>query len=232
MKKILSVVLALAMTFALCTTVFAADPVVKVTTTPATDEASAVENTNKWSIPVTSGYENNATKADDQYYVVVEWEVTTTLKYTIGNDDYVWTVQKNATSADSTALDKPTNAGYVVGGKWDNAGEASVKVTLTNWSNCAINAKLDWVASTNTVDGVETNIVTTTTFDSDAAPATTKTLNATAAYTGELPGGTDLNLTTTGVAVSSTLNIKVTDGAISKANATIGTLTVTVMKAA
>ena len=234
MKKFLSAVLALAMAFALCTTAFAADPTVKVTTTPAADEASANINTNSWEIPVTAAYEKkNATKADvdTKYYVVVEWECTNKdLTYTVGKDTYEWTVE----GADAASNAKPTSAGYIVTPSTDVqwSGSATYNVTVTNWSNAKVDAKLSWAPATK-AGNVTEDIVTTTKFD--AAEAIEKTLNLNAADNGiDLPASTNRNLVTAENAptASSAVNIVVTDGAISAPDTNIGTLTVTVTKVA
>ena len=232
MKKFLSAVLALAMAFALCTTAFAANPTVKVTTTPAADEASANINENSWQVHVPAGYvKETATKADvtTKYYVVVEWEcVNNSLKYTVGKDSYEWTVE----GADAANNAKPTSAGYTVTPstevKWD--GEANYKVTVTNWSNAKVDAKLSWKAA-ELAGNVTKAIVTTTKFD-DAA-AIEKTLNLNAADKDlALPTATNVGMVTEAPSANSTLNIKVTDGAISAPETNIGTLTVTVTKGA
>ncbi len=240
MKKFLSAVLALAMAFALCTTAFA-DTTVKVTTTPAADEASATTDTNSWQVPVPAEYvKETATKEDveTKFYVVVEWEMmNNTLKYTVGKDSYVWTVaDADGKAADATNNAKPAGAGYTVtkntNGTWDENGEANYKVTVTNWSNAAVNAKLSW-APAKVAGNVTKNIVTTTKFDSDTAAATEKTLNLDAAdKDATLPDDTNVKLVETAPSASSTLNIKVTDGAITANKTNIGTLTVTVTKAA
>ena len=234
MKKFLSAVLALAMAFALCTTAFAADSTVKVTTTPAADEASANINENSWEIPVTAAYDKATATKDDvttKYYVVVEWErVNNSLKYTVGKDSYEWTVE----GADAANNAKPTSAGYTVTPstevKWD--GEANYKVTVTNWSNAKVDAKLSW-APAEVAGNVTKAIVTTTKFDSDTAAATEKTLPLEAADKDlTLPTATNVGMVTEAPSASSTLNIKVTDGAISAPDTNIGTLTITVTKVA
>ena len=242
MKKFLSAVLALAMAFALCTTAFAADPTVKVTTEPAADEGSAALDTNSWQVPVPAQYvKETATKADvtTKYYVVVEWEcMNNSLTYTVGKDTYEWTVADSAGhAADATSNAKPASAGYTVtkntNGTWNENGEANYKVTVTNWSNAKVDAKLSWTPA-GVAGNVTKAIVTTTKFDSDAAAATEKTLTLEAADKDviTLPDDTNVALVNTAPSASSTLNIKVTDGAIAADNTNIGTLTITVINVA
>ena len=163
--------------------------------------------------------------------MVVEWErVNNSLKYTVGKDSYEWTVE----GADAANNAKPTSAGYTVTpsteGKWD--GEANYKVTVTNWSNAKVDAKLSW-APAEVAGNVTKAIVTTTKFDSDTAAATEKTLPLEAADKDlTLPTATNVGMVTEAPSASSTLNIKVTDGAISAPDTNIGTLTITVTKVA
>lgn len=235
MKKFLSAVLALAMAFALCTTAFA-DTTVKVTTTPAADEASANISENSWQIPVTAAYNKETSTKDDvtaKYYVVVEWECTNNnLTCTVGKDTYEWTVK----GADATSNAKPTSAGYTVTPSTDVqwSGSATYNVTVTNWSNTKVDAKLSWAPATK-AGNVTKDIVTTTKFDSDAAAATEKTLPLDAADKDlALPTSTNVSMVTAENApkANSTLNIEVTDGAISAPDTNIGTLTITVIKGA
>ena len=217
MKKFLSAVLALAMAFALCTTAFAASFPVYVTTKDNGDFGDAAGN-KSWPIDIPAQYSNTA-KADEvkaNYYVVVDWTVTSNLKYSVDSNNYTWNVTKETSGA-------PSSAGYTAtDGDW--TGSASVVVNVANWSNRAMKATLAYVDSTNAVANVTKNIITTNTLDKNeltlAAASDLVTGLATTTIT-----ASDLTDNQKG---TSTLNISaVTAGAIDQNNAVIGTLTVT-----
>lgn len=225
MKKFLSAVLALAMAFALCTTAFAEDGIQKAVkdtvtiTTVNTDKEGYVtdgENQVKqWNIDVKAGYADSfdAGQVPAKYYVVLSWEVNSTLKYTIGADSYTWNVydaseKESAEDGFTTA----THAGYKTsGGKW--TGTATVDVKLENWSNRNMAANLSWAAAEGIAAAVGTAVTmneTTITTNSAASADKTATVN-------------------TPVTANTTVSIDGTQmaGAITEAGV-IGTLTVTV----
>lgn len=84
------------------------------------------------------------------YYVELSWTVNSTLTYTVGSDDYVWTVYKNDKTTALTGSEAGTGeAGYAryVQGEGDWSGTAAVEVTLKNWSNVPVKGAVSWTAA-------------------------------------------------------------------------------------
>lgn len=126
MKKIMSLVLALALVLSMGVTVFATGDSGSITVTDPTDPTN-----NSKDINVTAGYtEPKYTVAGTVYHVVVAWSQTGTITYTGDRYTYTW---------------KPGEGDY---GRYDQTGEAAhwtvtdakVAITVTNKSNAAITA--------------------------------------------------------------------------------------------
>ena len=119
MKKIMSLVLALALVLSMGVTVFAEESAT-VETVPGSKDVN-----------VTAGYTAPTYKsAGTVYHVVIGWEQTGTITYTGDQYTYTW---------------KPNDGDY---GKYEQSGEAAhwtvtdakVAITVTNKSNAAITA--------------------------------------------------------------------------------------------
>lgn len=124
MKKILSILLATVMIFSLAITAFAADNI-------ADEEGKASADKD-----VTASYDEGI---KDQtvatvYFVKVDWETQSTLKYFDGTTTYKWNAAE--TKYEEVA---PEDKGW--------SGEATVKVTVTNQSNAEITAAATWNAA-------------------------------------------------------------------------------------
>ncbi len=124
MKKIMSLVLALALVLSMGVTVFATENSGSTTVTDPTKD-------NSKDINVTAGYtEPSYTVAGTVYHVVVAWSQTGTITYTGDQYTYTW---------------KPGEGNY---GRYDQTGvaahwtvtDAKVAITVTNKSNAAITA--------------------------------------------------------------------------------------------
>lgn len=220
MKKITSLILALVMALSLTVTALAAP------TTVIIKEASGTSGEIK--VPATGHVTAfDASKVTDTYYVVMKWEVNSTLTYTLGEDDYKWNVynetnEKLTNSTTTPADTTPATAKYVAEGAW--SGNATVKVGVTNWSNVAITATPTWA------DGVKgTGSVT-----EDIEVAAMKNLLAKDIEAASKDKGLDDVVTTADVTETSVVDVTIDSsnitGAIGDGNATIGTLTVTIAK--
>lgn len=126
MKKIMSLVLALALVLSMGVTVFAEENSGSTIVTDPTDSANNSKNIN-----VTAGYTKPKYTVDGTvYHVVVAWSQTGTITYTGDQYTYTW---------------KPGEGNY---GRYDKTGEAAhwtvtdakVAITVTNKSNAAITA--------------------------------------------------------------------------------------------
>lgn len=240
MKKITSLILALVMALSLTVTALAAN------TSPVIikgDAAAFGEATKTWNVEVPAGFDGtNAPKQESDvaatYYVKIEWDYdgTNSLKYVDDKAHYSWKVL-GAGDADATATETdPTHAGYAVSQQWE--GTAKIKVTVTNWSNRAMKAAMEFAPVTTVVTGEETGVTKAINTSAegclkwagyDGANTTTDAdiiVNSAAAG---VPFANDTSAKTAGTVGSGSLTIDGTKlgGAINKANTVIGTLTIT-----
>lgn len=242
MKKILSLVLALVMIFAMATTAFAADNYTNdasfTITTSASDASGAVnsETPYTWNIDVTAGLQaDTVTEAEvaANYYVIVSWDVTSDLVYKIGKDAYSWNVYSNMADKTDAATGNAVGAGYEVDyskGYWE--GSATVKVTVTNWSNRTVTANIAFDPAEKNEEGVAENIVMKGTWIS------AETLSLDAASKGVTVADSNLTeyaesaVTTKAAQAESTVTLDastIEEGGIYEADAVIGTVTVTLV---
>ena len=220
MKKITSLILALVMAMSLTVTALAAP------TTVIIKEASGTSG--KIEVPATGHVTAfDASQVDDTYYVVMKWEVNSTLTYTLGAKDYKWNVYNTAgeklTNSTTTPTDTtPNTAKYVAEGTW--SGDATVKVDVANWSNVPITATPTWADGVKGTDGVTKDIVVTAMENLPAVDieAASKDKNV------------DEVVEAAAVLETSVVNVTIDNsnitGAIGDGDAKIGTLTVTIAK--
>lgn len=155
MKKLIGMIMAIAMTFALATTAFAEDPStttttsgskVFVTTTPKVGETQFDKvNGNTIEIGIPANFEagtNDPYKVEANYYVIVKYTVDSNLKFTVGETAYTWNV--NETGEAVTSANHQLNSTY--DGTW--SGTATVDVTVENWSNRDMQAALSFTGAT------------------------------------------------------------------------------------
>lgn len=272
MKKIISLVLALVMVMGLSVTAMAEDgnsgtrKSDTVTITDFSAEPAQPGTAGKATqIPVPATGNVTALNIDEfdrnpdnkTNYVVMEWTVDSSLTYTVGATDYQWNVY-NTTTAESgaTTETKLTNNGdtatgestpkanlgrYDAKGTW--SGQATITVTVENWSNVDVYATTKWAPGkvTDGSNGVTKDIVVSnmpTDVTSEKIARADRDENG------------DLKMKTTEVAKETIYtaiidNTKdtygagdcyISDGAIAnsadgKQNATIGTLSVTIANA-
>lgn len=235
MKKITSLILALVMALSLTVTALAAEPVI------IKGDAAAFGAAKKtWNVEVPAGFDgaNAPTQESDvkaTYYVKIEWSFdgSNTLKYVDNKANYSWKVL-GAGDADATATETdPSHAGYAVGQQWE--GTAKINVTVTNWSNRAMKADMEFVpVTTEVASGVtkaikvdETGCLTWVGYDGASVTATAGIVVNSAA-TG-VAFANDTNAVTKGVAGSGSLTIDGTKlgGAINANDTVIGMLTIT-----
>lgn len=204
MKKIMSLVLALALVLSMGVTVFAAGSSGSTTVTDPADSAN-----NSKDINVTAGYTKPSHTVDGVvYHVVVAWSQTGTITYTGDKYTYTW---------------NPSEGDY---GRYDQTGEAAhwtvtdakVAITVTNKSNAAIKATCDAPAAFANVTSV--------TGQYDTTSNGTLNLASAAPAESELP----TNLNGTEQTATATYTITGVEGSISEDKATIATITVHIAK--
>ena len=247
MKKLIGMIMAIAMIFALATTAFAADPITEngtkvfVTTTPTEGETQFDKvNGNTIEIGIPANFEagaNDPYKVEPNYYVIVKYEVKPELVFTVGETAYTWNV--NETGGAVSSANHALKANF--DGKW--SGTATVNVTVENWSNRDMQAAMTFapnttVATSDNDNGVLKAITVKNeaqTFAAAAGNDTTKTkwIEANHALTLQSAaagvGFEEDNKASDPVSGSATFAIDATKGmtgAISRSNAVIGTLTV------
>ena len=211
MKKIMSLVLALALVLSMGVTVFAEE-----STNPTTVTNDEIENNNT-NIDVTAGYEKPSyTVASTVYHVVVAWEKSGTIKYVGDNFTYTWHPETGGNGA-YTKDGTPAH--------WEVSADAKVAITVTNKSNAAITATCGAPAvAIGTVTGIVGHYGDGTDQTAElnlesAAPATVG------------PDATGDQLKGTERKASATYTITGVDGTIAGAG-TIATISVTIAKKA
>lgn len=248
MKKLIGMIMAIAMTFALATTAFAADPITEngtkvfVTTTPTEGETQFDKvNGNTIEIGIPANFEagaNDPYKVEANYYVIVKYNVESNLVFTVGETAYTWNVNVGETSKEA----KHTLKGEYTG---DWSGTATVNVTVENWSNRDMQAALSFTGATpNENNNVLSNITVnpsalsyTNTTDATYAAKTkfeSNALKLQSAAFGVGFGATDKANSPVEGKVQFMINAnasvgegqKAMTGNIKNAQATIGTLTV------
>mgnify|MGYP007089423758 CR=1 FL=1 len=241
MKKITSLILALVMALSLTVTALADEPVII-----KGDAAAFGAATKTWNVTVPAGFDGTKapTKEADvtaTYYVKIEWSFdgTNTLKYVDNKANYSWKVLGAGDADDTTTETDPTHAGYAVSQQWE--GTAKINVTVTNWSNRAMKADMEFVPVTTVVSGETTGVTKAIKVDEtgcltwvgyDGAVATpTAGIIVNSAANG-VPFANDTNAVTAGVAGSGSLTIDGTKlgGAINANDTVIGTLTITLVE--
>ena len=211
MKKIMSLVLALALVLSMGVTVFAEE-----STNPTTVTNDEIENNNT-NIDVTAGYTAPSyAVAGTVYHVVVAWQKSGTVKYVGDNFTYTW----NPETGDNGAYTKTGTAAH-----WEVSADAKVAITVTNKSNAAITATCGAPAvAIGTVTGIVGHYGDGTDQTAElnlesAAPATVG------------PDATEDQLKGTERKASATYTITGVDGTIAGAG-TIATISVTIAKKA
>lgn len=167
MKKITSLILALVMALSLTTAAFAATTNGTVTittdsTTSAPDSTLAFGDTYTINVPGSFNKVNPDGNETANYYVVVEWTVDSTLIYKAGGQGYTWTLKGTDNFSGEAVTKNVKSAGYVSnGGAW--SGDASVTLTVKNWSNKALTATSEFTGADESLDYVDTTITATAT---------------------------------------------------------------------
>ena len=211
MKKIMSLVLALALVLSMGVTVFAAG---NSGSTTVTDPTNTEHNSE--SIDVTAGYTApKYSTGATVYHVVVAWEKTGTITYAGNQYYYDWKVDENNFGYVKDE-ENSTEAGWTV----DNA---KVAITVTNKSNAAITATCSApAAKTDTgVTGIEGHY-----GDGTAQTAELNLESAAPATVG--PDTTEDQLKGSAKEGKATYTITGVNGAISQDNVVIGTITVSI----
>lgn len=159
MKKLIGMIMAIAMTFALATTAFAVQSPVTISSgTVKEDEHNMKysEDGNTIGIDIPANFVAGAKdpyKVDANYYVIVKYEVKSELVFTVGESAYTWNVNVGETSKEAKHT---LNDNYT--GDW--SGTATVDVTVENWSNRDMQAALSFTGATkNENNGVLDQIV-------------------------------------------------------------------------
>lgn len=225
MKKITSLILALVMALSLTVTALAANPVEgKVTITDFTAATTK-------SIEIPADYQNTVTSASDiptKYYVYMEWNVVSSLKYTVDAASYEWKVysdengKNEMTPEQTTGNTQPKSAGYAINGTW--SGNATVSVKVENWSNkdVKVSYTFDGAAAAGDVTKAFTFNQTAWNLPSAAQTIATKADHTSTALVTAVNDGS-VNFTIQAA--------EITAGAIKNNVTSIGTLTVTVDQA-
>lgn len=211
MKKIMSLVLALALVLSMGVTVFAAG---NSGSTTVTDPADTEHNSE--SIDVTAGYTAPTySTGATVYHVVVAWEKTGTITYAGNQYYYDWKVDENNFGyvKDDT---KSTNAGWKV----DNA---TVAITVTNKSNAAITATCSAPAAKT-----DTGVTAIEGHYGDGTAQTAELNLKSAAPETVGPNTTENQLKGTAQEGNATYTITDVKGAISQTDIVIGTITVSI----
>lgn len=183
MKKLIGMIMAIAMTFALATTAFAADPItdsdskVFVTTKTAENETEFdVDNGNTIDIGIPATFvpgANDPYKVKANYYVIVKYEVKSELVFKVGESAYTWNVNVGETSKEAKHTLKSEYTG-------DWSGTATVDVTVENWSNRDMQAALSFTGATPNENN---NVLSNITVNPSALSYTNTTDTAYAAKT-------------------------------------------------
>lgn len=200
MKKIMSLVLALALVLSMGVTVFAEESAT-VETVPGSKDVN-----------VTADYvKPTYSSAGTVYHVVIGWKQSGTITYTDAKNVYNWTVSENDNGQyvkDETKSEKA---------KW-TVTNAAVAITVTNKSNAAITATCGAPAITGNVTEV--------TGQYDTTSNGTLNLASAAPAESELP----TNLEGTERTATATYTITGVKGSINKDKAIIATITVSIAK--
>ena len=244
MKKIISMVLALVMVMGLSVTAMAEEP----------NKSGKVTIVNKTELPHDETIEVPAkgnvapfTTENETYYVIMDWSVESTLTYTVNSADYKWNVYnvekgtETLLTGETPVKDKTATMGrYDVNDKW--SGKATITVNVTNWSNVDITATPVWVAGIKTKDGANGVTKDIEIAGMPAAKGQTITraddgIDATNFATTQVTNNTATELFKATIDNDTpNAHCRITDGAIKDTkngyNAIIGTLTVTIDKAA
>lgn len=246
MKKLIGMIMAIAMTFALATTAFAAETTVTVTSDP-TKTGDGYEQIkpggNTWDIGIPANFKagaNDPYKVEANYYVIVKYNVESNLVFTVGETAYTWNVNEGENGT-VTSANHQLKSSYE--GDW--SGTATVDVTVENWSNRDMQAALSFTGATpNENNNVLSNITVnpsalnyTNTTDATYAAKTkfeSNALKLQSAAFGVGFGATDKANSPVEGKVQFMINAntsvgegqKAMTGNIKNAQATIGTLTV------
>lgn len=171
MKKLIGMIMAIAMTFALATTAFAVQSPVTISSgTVKEDEHNMKynEDGNTIGIDIPANFvagANDPYKVEANYYVIVKYEVKSELVFTVGETAYTWNVNVSDTSKEAKHTLKSEYTGT-----W--SGTATVDVTVENWSNRDMQAALSFTGAT---PNEHNNVLSNITVNPDALSYTNKT---------------------------------------------------------
>ena len=201
MKKIMSLVLALALVLSMGVTVFA-DEGTDPTTATVGNGSETLPADNETKVEVKAQYNAGENKnAGTRYYVTLSWTVTSTLSYTDKSTTYTWDTanMKYVPTANNDA-------------KWQDNGTATVELTVENRSNAIITATCSDVTYGTGITNLTANY-TSKTFD---------------VATGAPKEFTNTTPVTNAPSNSTTLTIGNVEGAISADANTVASFTVTI----